>query len=200
MLAVPLAAQRSPRVDVSVIPANALLEGPAVTSNGLLSDSRTREHLRNGFPTRLHYRLELWRKGTLIDDRVGTNEWDVLVSYDATTKYYNVLRRTTDDRLRENLGGFQTVTSADVQLAKPFKTALHPKRSGRYYYDLTVDVQTLSESDLDEVLQWMRGSTGPGQTNNPLTIVGSGVGTLLSRVIGGPTTTYRQATGIFNVP
>lgn len=199
--AAPLAAQRDrlPRLDVLVIAANALLEGPAVVSDGLLGDSKTREHLRNGFPTRLHYRLDLWRKGSLIDDRVGTAEWDVLVNYDPTTAFYNVLRRTSDDRIRENLGGFQTVTTADAQLAKPFKTSLHPNRSGRYYYDLSVDVQTLAESDLDAALQWMRGSSAPGKTSNPLASLGSGLGTLISRVISGATKTYGHVSGIFTV-
>ncbi len=197
--AAPLVAQRPPRVDVAIIAANALLEGPSVMSDGLLSDAKTREHLRNGFPTRLHYRLDLWRKGSLIDDRVGTTEWDVLVNFDPTTTFYNVLRRTSDDRLRENLGGFATVTTADAQLAKPYKTPLHPNRSGRYYYDLTIDVQTLAESDLDAALQWMRGANAPGKTNNPLTVLGSGLGTLISRVISGATKTYSQVTGIFTV-
>ena len=42
-----------------------------MTSEGVLSDAKTRELLRNGFPSRLHYRLELWKKGTIFDDPSG---------------------------------------------------------------------------------------------------------------------------------
>ena len=197
--ALPLAAQRAPKIDVAIVPANALVEGPAITSVGLLADPKTREHLRNGFPTRLHYRLDLWRKGGVFDDPVGRTEWDVLVRYEPTSNSYVVQRRSSDSQVLENFGGFESVTSADAQLAKPFKTALHPNRSGKYYYDLVVDVQTLAESDLDAALQWMRGTTTPGKNSNPLTLLGSGLETLVSRVLGGSTKSYRQPTGIFTV-
>ena len=107
-------------------------------TDGLLSDDKTREHLRNGFPARIHYRLELWRKGGVLvgDDRSGTLEWDVLVNYDPTAQLYNMVRRSSDDSYRENFGGFATLSSAELQLAKPYRTSLHPTRSGRYYYNL----------------------------------------------------------------
>ena len=62
----------APRLEIAVPVATALKEGPAIVTDGLLSDDKTREHLRNGFPARIHYRLELWRKGGVLagDDRV----------------------------------------------------------------------------------------------------------------------------------
>lgn len=202
MRAEPLHAQRPPRLEITVAVASALSEGPAIVSDGLLSDPKTREHLRNGFPARIHYTLELWRKGGVLvgDDRSGITEWNVLVNYDPTTKRYNMVRRSNDDQVRENFGGFATTTSAELELAKPFKTSLHPTRSGRYYYNLTVEVQTLAESDLDATLQWLRGPTAPGKTNNPLTVVTSGLGTLFSRVLGGGKTRYEQPSEVFRVP
>ena len=38
---------------------------------------------------------------------------------------------------------------AEAQFDGPFRARLHPNRSGRYYYNLTVEVQTLTETDLD---------------------------------------------------
>jgi hypothetical protein len=195
-------AQRPPRLDIAVAPANALTEGPAIITTGLLSDDKTREHLRNGFPARIHYRLELWRKSGVLsgDDRSGTYEWDVLVNYDPTSNLYSMVRRSSDDSYRENFGTFATLTSADLQLAKPYKTSLHPTRPGRYYYNLTVEVETLAQSDLDATLQWLRGSTAPGKTNNPLTVLRSGVGVLFSRMLGGAQSKYEQPSGVFSVP
>jgi hypothetical protein len=193
------AAQRAPRFEIGVAPAAALTEGPAITSDGVLNDPTTREHLRNGFPARVHYRIELWRKGGVFDDFAGRTEWDVLVSYEPATQRYNMIRTSSGDQVRENFGGFPSVTSAEAELGRPFKAPLHPNRSGRYYYHLTVDVQTLTESDLDEVQQWLRGPTAPGKTSNPLTVIRSGLGTLFSRVLGGAAKTYERTSGIFTV-
>jgi hypothetical protein len=196
-IALPVSAQRAPRFDIAVAPASALTEGPAVSSDRLLSDAKTREHLRNGFPARIHYRLELWRKGGIFDDLAGRTEWDVLVNYDPSSQLYNAIRRSADDRLREDFGGFQSLTSAEAQIGRAFKPPLHPTRPGRYYYSLTVDIQTLTQSDLDALQQWLRGPDA--KTNNPLAVIGSGLGTLLSRVLGGSKTTYVTPSGVFSV-
>jgi hypothetical protein len=199
-MALPVAAtaQRAPRFDIGVAPASALTEGPVITSDGVLNDPKTREHLRNGFPARVHYRLELWRKGGVFDDLAGRADWNVLVSYEPAAQQYNLIRHSADDQVRENFGGFQSVTSAESQLGRAFKPPLHPNRSGRYYYHLTVDVQTVTGSDLEALQQWLRGPTSPGKTN-PLASLRSGLSTLFSRVIGGAAKTYERTTGIFTV-
>jgi hypothetical protein len=200
--ALPLSAQRSPRFNIAVRPQAALVEGPAITSDQLLTDAKTREHLLNGFPARIHYQLELWSKGggaLGFDDRIGTAEWDVLVAYEPSSQRYHVLRRSSDDRVHEDFGGFQTLTSAEIPIDRPFKPALHPGKAGRYYYNLIVDVQTVSVNDLDELKQWLRGQNAPGKTNNPLAVIGSGLGTLFSRLIGGSSIRNVVVSGIFSV-
>jgi hypothetical protein len=197
----PLFAQRGrAHVDVAVTPAQALSEGPAITSVNLLSDDQTRRLLRQGFPARIHYRLELWRKGQWFDDLNGRVAWEVLVAYDPTTQLYTVLRRSGDDAVYENFGGFASVTSAELQISRPFRATLHPSRSGRYYYNLIVDVETLTVSDLDALQQWLRGTTAPGSDGNPLTVIRSGIGTLLSRVLGGSKVQFQNTSGVFTVP
>jgi hypothetical protein len=186
-------------VNVSVVAASALTEGPGISSDNLLTDANTRRLLRQGFPARIHYRLELWRKGGWFDDLDGRVEWDVLVAYDPTTQLYNVLRRSNDGAVHEDFGGFGSVTSAEVQISRAYRASLHPNRAGRFYYDLSVDVETLTVSDLDALQQWYRGTTGPGTDGNPLTALRSGVGTLLSRVLGGSKIHLQNTSGIFRV-
>lgn len=201
--AAPLAAQHNrAHVDLSVDPATARATGPGVSSEDLLSDANTRQLLLRGFPARIHYRLELWRKGPWYsgDDQVGRVEWDVLVAYDPTRRLYDVFRRSSDDSVHEDFGGFQTLTSAEAQLARPFAAPLHPSRSGHYYYNLVVDVQTLTVSDLDALEQWWHGSTSGGASANPLNALRSGLGTLLSRVLGGSKVEYQKTSGVFAVP
>lgn len=193
----PLVAQRAQvKLDVAVPQAGAAQEGPSVTVANLLANSKTRELLRNGFPTTIHFRLELWREGSVVNDLSGRSDWDVFVFYDPTAKVYNVVRRMGNTH--ENFGTFATVTSAEAQFDAPFRVPLRPARPGRYYYNLVVDVQSLSESDLDASLQWLRGSTGPVK-GNPITALRSGLGTFLSRVLGGGKQEYQQQSGRFVV-
>jgi hypothetical protein len=192
-------AQRdSVQLDVVVPQSGAGQEGPTILVANLLADSKTRELLRNGFTTQIHFRLELWRRGRWFYDPSGRSEWDVFVSYDPTSQLYNVIRQI-DNQVHENFGGFQTVTSAEAQFGKPFRAPLRPRRSGRYYYNLAVDVQSLTESDLDALQQWLRGPSGPAK-NNPVTAIRSGLGTFLSRALGGDKRHYEQRSGRFVVP
>jgi len=198
----PIVAQESSvRLGVAVTPATATKEGPWVTSANLLDDSKTRELLRNGFPARIHYRLELWEKGGFTgDDRTSLTEWDVLVAFDPTSQLFNVLRRTPASNgtgVTENFGGFSTLAAAESQFGRPYRAAIHPERSGRFYYDLTVDVQALTVSDLDALQQWLRGSSAP-QHSNVFRGIFSGLGTLVSRILGGDKRKYEQRSEVFD--
>jgi len=197
--AAPLAAQRDRvRLEIAVNPATALQEGPSITAENLLADANTRELLRNGFATRIQYRLELWRKGGWFDDRSGFSEWEILVQQDPTSQAYSAVRRQ-GNRVIETFADVATVTSAEAQFARAFKAPLHPSRSGRYYYSLIIDVQTLTESDLDALQQWLHGPTAPGK-GNPVTAVRSGVGRLFSRMLGGGKRHYEAQSAVFRVP
>lgn len=197
--AAPVAAQRD-RVQLNVeVVAGSPASGASVATENLLGDAKTQELLRNGFPARIHYRLELWRKGGWSNDRAGTAEWDVLVAYDPTTALYNVVRRTADNRLHENFGGFTTLATAESQFGRPFRIGLAPDRTGKYYYNLVIDIQTLTVSDLDALEQWLRGPSAPTHSN-PLKAIRAGVGTLLSRLLGGDKRHYEQRSGVFAVP
>jgi hypothetical protein len=201
--AAPLSAQRDRvQLNVEAVSGSPATVGASVTTENLLGDAKTRELLRNGFPARVHYRLELWRKGGLAgwsDERKGTAEWDVLVAYDPTLHLYNVVRRTADNRLHENFGGFSSVDAAEGQIGRAFRVGLAPDRSGKYYYNLVVDIQTLTVSDLDALEQWLRGPSAPTRSN-PLKAIRGGVGTLLSRLLGGDKRHYEQRSGVFSAP
>jgi hypothetical protein len=194
----PLLAQRGVVIDVAVNPAAVKQDGPVVTATNLLADSSTRELLRNGFPTHIHYRLELWGNGRFLSSLESRAEWDAYVAYDPTSQAYNVVRESGDHRLHEDFGSFGSVSSAQGPLDRPFRAPLKPVRSGKYYYNLVIDVTTLTESDLDALQQWLKGSSAP--KSNPAGVFRSGIGTLLSRVLGGDKRHYEQLSGTFSVP
>jgi hypothetical protein len=196
--AAPLAAQHGVQLDVKLAPANSPPDGAIISTANLLADSKTQELLVNGFSTGITYRLELWRKGGWSYEQAGKIDWTVLVSYDPRTHLYSVVRNM-GSRSHESFGAFPSVSAAEAQFDQPFQVPLKPTRAGRYYYNLVVDVQTLTESDLDALQQWVRGSSGP-RRSNPFRALVSGVGTLVSRLLGGDKRHYEQRSDEFTVP
>ena len=80
--AVPTLAQRGVGIRIDVPPpAVRSEEGPLVRASRVLSDSRLRDLLRNGFPARLHWRVEVWATRGWFDDLKGVVEWDIIVRY-----------------------------------------------------------------------------------------------------------------------
>jgi hypothetical protein len=199
IVASPLSAQKRPRLDVLPPAQNAWADdAPMVASSGLLSDASMRDLLANGFPARLHYRLERWVAGRWFDDLKAAFEWDVVLKYDVLGKKYQAVRVV--NKKVESLGEYPVVDDAQLAVEAPFKTAISlPRKGQRGYYNLLLDVETLSLSDLDEVERWLRGELKPAVSGkkNPGTAVGRGVRTLVVRLLGGEKRHYEARTGTF---
>ena len=197
-IAAPLGAQKV-RLEV-VLPAQPAWadEPPAVSSAGLLADPSMRDLLSNGFPARLHYRLERWASGRWFDDLKAAFEWDVILKYDVLGKKYQVVRVV--NKKAESLGEYPATADAESAVESPYKVAISlPKKGERGYYNLLLDVETLSLSDLDEVQRWLRGELKPAVSGkkNPGTALGRGVRTLVVRLLGGEKRHYEARTGTF---
>jgi hypothetical protein len=199
VITAPAGAQPKVRVDVLPPPENAWTETPpSVSSSGLLTDGSMRDLLLNGFPARLHYRLERWASGRWFDDLKASYEWDVIVKYDVLGKKYQAVRVV--NKKVQSLGEFGSLDSAELSAEGPYSPAiLLPKNGQRGYYNLLLDVETLSLSDLDEVERWLRGELKPAVSGkkNPGTAVGRGVRTLVVRLLGGEKRHYEARTGTF---
>jgi hypothetical protein len=201
--AAPAHAQRRAPVSV-LLPANGAVaasagaEGPRVVTARVLEDARTRELLRSGFPARLRYRLELWREGGWFDDLERTASWDVIVAFDPATQLYRV--RRLDGSQVEDLGSFNTVAGAQAVIERPQRVNVIPSRAGRrYYYNLVLEIESLSVSDLDQLERWLRGELEPAVRgrNNPATAVGTGVRTLVTRILGGERRSFQVRSASF---
>jgi hypothetical protein len=201
----PLHAQRSVRLDV-VLAARApdgtgggtAPMGPHIAFANVLEDEQTRELVRSGFPAQLHFRLELWRVGRWINELERSVDWDMVVGYDPGTQSYRVRRRFGNQL--EDLGAFPTLSSAQAASERPLRVPLTPRRPRwRYYYNLTLDVEALSVSDLDQLERWLRGELRPAVRgeNNPLTALGSGARTLVTRILGGERRHYEKRSATF---
>ena len=193
-----LAAQ-AVQLDV-IVPAGTLTatQAPSIVGKNLLADPTTRELLRNGFPTKLHFKLELWREKGLFNEVEGSTDWEVLVQYDPAAQLYRTVRR--NGKQLEDFGGFQSLTSAEEPLNRPYRVPLRPRsQGGRYYYNVFLDITTLDVSDLDELQRWLRGEFQPavrGKTN-PASAIKNGIGTLISRLLGGERRHYEQRSETF---
>ena len=194
-----LAAQRT-RVEV-MLPARErqATDGPQVRATNVLGDASLHDLMRNGFPTRMHFRLELWSDDGFINDLRGAREWDVIVRYDPLDRTYKVYEGTGD---RGGLVARVAGLAEAREVAERWNTvALIPRRAGRYYYTVALDVETLSLGDLDELERWLRGDLGkvgsnPVKAGNALT---RGLRTLVARLLGGERSQYQTRSGRFEV-
>jgi hypothetical protein len=186
---VPVSAQRRVQLDVSVPSAG---NPGTVTTVGLFGDANMRDLVRSGFPLSLKFRLELWRPGGLFDDLEGSHEWELIVQYDPSGQRYRVVRR--QGGRMEDLGSFATLSTAQTVLERPLRITLLPRREGRrYYYNYALDITALSVSDMDQLERWLRGVRG----STAASAVGSGVRTLMLRMLGGENRHYERRSGAF---
>jgi hypothetical protein len=190
---------QSARVDL-VLPATTELatDPPVVRTIGVLSAGRTAELIRNGFPARLHYKLERWAAGTFVNNRKATAEWEFIAQYDPLAKTYKLIRATTRNAVV--VGEYSNLADADAKLAESYSAPISPpKRGEKSYYALSLDVEAMSLSDLDEVQRWLHGELRPAVRGrrNPGTAVSTGLRTLAVRILGGERIVYQASTGVF---
>ncbi len=179
-------ARVAPRLTIALPDSGDTASLPVVRAEHLLEDGVFDAALRNGFPVRYHFRLELWQQAFLFDHLEREAEWDALVRLDPLTGEYELIRT----------GGavahFTTLETVSRALATPFAVEL-PAPAGRgsrsrFYYIATLEVTSLSEGDLAEVESWLKGDIGPaisrkGDVGNALA---RGVRRLLIRFSGLP--------------
>jgi hypothetical protein len=198
-LAAATAQGQKPQVSITLPEAGALAaRAPTVRSSALITDGATHDLLLNGFPARLHYRVERWTTGGWFDDIAAEAEWDVVVRYDALKKVFQVFRVARGRTV--SLGAFATIAQADAAVGAGFVAPIGvPRRGQRGYYSLVLDIESLSLTELDEVERWLKGELTPavrGQKNAG-TAVGRGVKTVVVRLLGGERRRYEARTPTF---
>lgn len=94
---------------------------------------------------------------------------------------------------------FRTLDEARNHLQSAFGLDLRPARPGRYYYLATVEMATLSLSDLEELRRWLSGDLAPavGGDADVDGAVARGVRRLFVRALGLPTRRIRLRTEAF---
>ncbi len=132
---------------------------PVVRSENLLgAESRWLSALRSGLPVRLHYRVEVWRsRDGWFDDFARQAEWDLVVRHEPLLDQYTLL--TLAGRRRQERR-YATLDALGAALAFAYQVNVRPEESGGYYYAASLQVSTLSDSDLDELERFLAGDIG----------------------------------------
>ena len=131
---------------------------PIVRSEHLLGDSRWLSALRSGLPLRLHYRVEVWRsKPGWFDAFIRQAEWDVVVRHEPLLDQYTMLT-LVGARAQERR--YATLDALSAALAFSYRVNVLPADAGNYYYAASLQVSTLSDTDLDELERFLAGDLG----------------------------------------
>jgi hypothetical protein len=131
---------------------------PVVRSEHLLDDGRWLDALRSGLPVRLHYTVGVWRsRGGWFDAFERQAEWDVVLHHEPLLDEYTVLT-LVGGRARERR--YATIDALSAALAFAYQVSVGPALAGRYYYTASLEISTLSDSDLDELQRFLEGDLG----------------------------------------
>lgn len=195
----PLAAQARAGVEIQLPTATRLTaEGPLVRARAILVDPYLRELLENGFPARLHYRVELWAAGRFFDELQRSAEWEVRVVSRGVQQRFEVVQIVGQRPL--SLGSFIRLEDADAATSRPVRVPIQaPAEDRRFYYLVTLEVEALSVSDLDEMNRWLSGdlSQAVRGERNPGSALGRGLRALASRLLGGERREYEEQSPTF---
>jgi len=159
---------------------------PIVRSENLLgSESRWLAALRSGLPVRLHYRVEVWRsRDGWFDNFAQQVEWDVVVRHEPLLDQYTLLTLVGKRRQERR---YATLDAVGAALAFAYQVNIRLEEPGGYYYAASLQVSTLSDSDLDELKRFLAGDLGEAAEGNGIgDAVGRGTTRFLLRLAGLP--------------
>jgi hypothetical protein len=173
-----------PRLAVRVTRrADGAWQAPVVRAQGALVGGVFAAALRDGFPVALHFTLELRRSVRIFADRLERDvQFDAVVVLDPLSSVFTLMRSGGSEE------HFSSVAALERALATPFTVDLMPSQGGQHYYVATLDIESLSLSELEEAERWLKGDLAPavsrsGEVGNSL---GRGVRRLLIRLSGLP--------------
>ncbi|HEY9014197.1 MAG TPA: DUF4390 domain-containing protein [Gemmatimonadales bacterium] len=173
---------------------------PIVRSENLLgANSRWLAALRSGLPLRLHYRVEVWRsRGAWFDTFERQAEWDLLVRHEPLLDQYTLLTFVGAARQERR---YATLDALGAALSFAYQVNVRPAEDGRYYYAASLQVTTLSDSDLDELERFLAGDPNQanGEGENLGDALGRGATRFLLRLAGLPSLRLEARSRAFSV-
>lgn len=166
--------------------------GDFLESEGLSSS------LQSGLPLRIHLVAELW-KDRFFDSQEGRIEWRATILYEPLGRRYEVRTSAVDGGGDPGVRSVTTLGAARLELQRSLVVPLRPMSEGTFYYTATMEVETLSLSDLEELQRWLKGELAPAVSGDGDVegAMGRGVKRLMVRMLGLPTRRFRDRTPTF---
>jgi uncharacterized protein DUF4390 len=169
---------------------------PRVQAANILDDGTFVALMRDGFPLRLHYRLELWRRrARWFDQFVSDASWDVVVQQDPLTGDYILARSGGGNAVSR----YAAVDQLRRALAASYEVRLAPRGTGEFYFIGTLVAETLNDSDIDQVMLWLKGELTPAVSGqgNVGEALSRGAQRLLVRLAGLPRVRLEARSEVF---
>lgn len=170
---------------------------PLVRMGAALDRAELADAARSGVPIRVRVRVELWRDGWT-DDLVASELWSAVIAFDPLAQQFLVRGRSADVPVRR----FASYAAARGAIEGDYPLQIRPTRAGRYYYLGTLQVETLSLSDIEELERWLQGELQPAVSGERSVggALGAGAKRLMIRLLNLPARSLEARTDRFRVP
>jgi hypothetical protein len=201
LAAAPALAQENARVHLAAeLSADTGLTRQAIVrTDDLIADPRVASMLASGFPVRMHYRLQIYRsRSGWLDAFVRQVEWDLVVRHEPLLDQYQVAEVFRN--------GQRAYRYADREALKggvgtPREIRVGPRDPGVYYYVVSLEISTMSGSDIRELERFLSGDVGPAATGSESvgTAFGNAIRSALLSVAGLPSLQIEDRSERFTV-
>jgi hypothetical protein len=169
---------------------------PVVRVGPVLREQQIEQAARSGLPVRVRVRIELWRD-RLFDQLVDSASWSTVIAYEPLGDQFFVRAGANSGARR-----FDSFVRARSAVETDYAPPIRPRDPGRYYYTTTLQIETLSVSDLEELERWLQGELQPavsGQRSVPGAL-GQGAKRLMLRLLDLPQRRIDARTDRFSFP
>jgi hypothetical protein len=168
---------------------------PTVWVGDVLADPAMEDLLRSGLPLRMRFRTELWRD-RFFDELVEHVTWNVVVLFEPLEARFLV-----GPAEAQAPDSYSSYTAARAAIETSYFPPMRQARSGRFYYLASLEIETLTLSDLEELGHWLRGELAPAVAGGRSVTgaVGAGLRRLLIRVLDLPARRYHARSPRFQV-
>lgn len=163
----------------------------------VLVDRELQDAAMSGLPVRVRVKTELWHDGFL-DALERATTWGAVLVYEPLRERFLVRSIDATGPARS----FATYDLARAAIEGSLPVRLQPTKPGKYYYTATLEIETLSVSDLQELERWLQGQLEPAVSGNQSIpgAIGSGAKRLLIHVLGVPNRRLETRSPRFTIP